>query len=104
MSAQFVLPTIHLAFSKPSPLMSGEVVIVKTEHGEKLHVSCNGELVPIAPPPIDWQRERVEAAKAALQGIVTDYPLRERGAQEAVMWAVKCADALIAELQKEVSK
>lgn len=48
---------------------------------------------------------RERAAIAAMQGIVHDFPLRQTGGpQMAAMIAVQCADALIAELRKEVTR
>lgn len=103
MSACFVLPTITLPSVKQSPLMSGELVIVKTEHGEKLHVSCKGELVPLAPPPISWEKVRVDAAIAAMQGILAN-PASIGEVWRSTELAIRKADELIAELQKEVAK
>ncbi len=66
---------------------------------------------PINPPlahgfitlPIDWKRERISMARAAMQGIVHDFPVKQTGGPEIVaMIALQVADALIAELKKEV--
>lgn len=54
------------------------------------------------PDPIDWERVRIDAAIAAMQGHI-----HHRGSYahpEVCVWAVKHADALVAELKKEVGK
>lgn len=84
-----------------APLTPGEAVMVKSSVGEVLHaLNGNGQLVPFGASEHTDLRER--AAIAAMQGIVHDYPLREYGEREVAFWAVKCADALVAELRKEV--
>jgi hypothetical protein len=86
-----------------TPLAPGELVMVKTQVGEVLHtVNGNGQLVPLGVSLLADVPLRERAAIAAMQGIVTHYPLHECGVEKAAFWAVKCADALIAELRKEV--
>lgn len=62
---------------------------------------------PINPPlahgfitlPIDWERERIAMARAAMQGLLAN---PNEGGPTVVQDAVWHADKLIAELQKEV--
>jgi hypothetical protein len=62
----------------------------------KLHsIGADGKPMPIDKPVT--LRER--AAIAAMQALLSDFPVRE--VRYTAEWAVKAADALIAELQKE---
>lgn len=51
--------------------------------------------------PIDWERERIAMARAAMQGLLAN---PNEGGPTVVQEAVWYADKLIAELQKEVAK
>lgn len=54
--------------------------------------------------PIDWQRVRVEAAIAAMQGMYANPTYNDTPQDYMAGLATAQADALIAELQKKVEK
>lgn len=107
MRARYILQTMKFNTSKiPAEIGSGELVMVRTEHEgkvhEKVHVVCNGELVPLV-PEVGTLRE--QAAIAAMQGMLaTQEPVDKKDEYDLALYSVRCADALIAELKKEVAK
>jgi hypothetical protein len=103
MQAKYILPRINLQSNPPIPaeVGSGKLVIIRHPSGEEaVHVSCNGSFMPLVPPPISWEGVRVQAAIEAMQGLNSNRI--GLSLKEITELAVAQADALIAELQKEV--
>jgi hypothetical protein len=53
--------------------------------------------------PIDWERVRIDAAIAAMQGFCANPAFEDASCRQVAELSASQADALIAELQKEVS-
>lgn len=74
----------------------------RDELKRKLSNSEDKKLDLVKPSRFDWERVRIDAAIAAMQGHI-----HHRGSYahpEVCVWAVKHADALVAELKKEVAE
>lgn len=93
-----VLPTISVP--AVSGMVTGELVIVKSEHGEKLHIVLNGELTPVAPDVrVKPEPSRLEIAAMILNGWASNpnvSSLRCGPDERPPRSALRVADALIA--------
>ena len=97
MSIKVCLPQVN------TPLVPGEVVMVKSKVGEVMHtLNSSGQLVPFSSSLLAEVSLRERAAIAAMQGFCANQAFNDASHKQIAEWSVAHADALIVALQKEV--
>lgn len=98
MSIKACLPQVN------TPLLPGEVVMVRSKVGEVIHtLNSSGQLVPFSSSVLAEVSLRERAAIAAIQGFCANPAFEDASHKQIAEWSVAYADALIAELKKEVN-